>query len=124
MRAVAGSKKRERSRPSRGRPRTLRPRQFYEEVLNEAERLELERARELEGLDDEIALLRLRLRKALAEHPEDMQLMLKGVDMLVKAVSARYRLSKEARGDLADSLVGVLKGIGGQLYPEVFGDGQ
>ena len=48
--------------------------------------------------------------------------MAKGIDILVRAVNARYRLSRESREDLADNLAGVLRGVGGQLFPEGFGD--
>ena len=110
--------------PGRRAPRRrLSPRRFYEGVLGEAERLELSAARRLEGLDEEIALLRLRLRKALQEHPEDTQLMVKGIELLVKAVAAKYRLSPKARRDLADNLAQVIERVGGLLYPEGSGNG-
>ena len=93
-------------------------REFYAQALREAERPLLPQARELEGLDEEIALLRVRLCQALKEKPEDMELLLKGVGMLVRAVSARYRLSQKAEEDLYQSVLGVLRGIGDALFPE------
>lgn len=104
----------EESRPRR--PRSLRG--FYARAISEAERAVLEHAAEVEGLDEEIALLRSKLRQALAERPDDMDLLLKGIGLLVRAVSARYRLSGDAKQDLFDNLVGALKGIGEQLFPE------
>ena len=103
--------------------KTARRRQlkgFYQESLGEAEKWE--RAREMEGLDEEVALLRVRLKEALEERPEDMQLIAKGVDLLVKAVAAKYRLSPKAQRDLSDSIAGVVRGIGSVLYPEGFPD--
>jgi hypothetical protein len=95
---------------------------FYEKALSEAERAALPLARELRGLDEEIAVVRLRLRSALEQHPEDLTLMAKGVDLLVKALSARYRLSKDEKADLSAGIKGVLKEVGGKLYPEAIGD--
>jgi hypothetical protein len=95
-------------------------RDFYGSALDAAERIELEEASEIEGLDEEIAVLRMKLREVLSERPEDLQLMLRGIDLLVKAVSARYRLSKQAEENLADSLAGVIRGVGGVLMPEAF----
>ena len=46
--------------------------------------------------------------------------MLRGIELLVKAVSARYRLSKEAEEDLSESIAGVVRGVGGLLMPEAF----
>jgi hypothetical protein len=106
------------------RRRGGRLRSFYEEALSEAERLELEQAREVEGLDEEIAVLRVRLKRALREHPQDLALIAKGVDMLVKAVAARYRLSPKARRDLADNLAGLIEGIDNLLGREEGGQGQ
>jgi hypothetical protein len=93
---------------------------FYEEALTGAERLNLPEARQMEGLDEEIAVMRVRLKRALEERPEDMQLIAKGLALLVKAVAAKYRLSPKARKDLSDSIAGVVEGIGAALYPEEF----
>jgi hypothetical protein len=93
----------------RGRNRL---RSFYAEALTEAERLELARAQEVEGLDEEMAVLRVRLKRALQEHPQDLALIAKGVDMLVKAVAARYKLSPKARRDLADNLANLIESMG------------
>jgi len=94
----------------RGRSDSLR--NFYEDALTEAERLELPVAQEVEGLDQEIAVLRVRMKAALREHPEDLPLIAKGLEMLVKAVAARYRLSPKARRDLADNLSALLDNLG------------
>lgn len=93
---------------------------FYADALSQAERIRLPQARQIEGLDDEIALLRVRLGSLAAEHPENIELLLKGIGVLVRAVAARYRLSKKAENDLYQSVLGVLRGIGGALHPEGF----
>lgn len=90
---------------------------FYAQALSEAERVLIPEARELEGLDEEIALLRVKLSTALAEHPDNMPLMMRGVELLVKAVAAKYRLSKKSQDNLAEAIDGVLKEIGGALFP-------
>jgi hypothetical protein len=90
---------------------------FYGDALTEAEQLLLEEARRMEGLDEEIAVLRVRLRKALDERPEDLRLLTHGIDMLVKAVAAQYRLSPKARRDLAGHLTNLLNSLGDQLLP-------
>ena len=90
---------------------------FYAQALSEAERVLLPEAWEIEGLDEEIALLRVKLTRALEEQPDNMPLMLRAVDLLVKAVAAKYRLSKKSREDLADAINEVLKEIGIALLP-------
>ncbi len=93
---------------------------FYASALTELERSLLPEARKVEGLDEEIALLRVRLSRLLTEEPENTKLLLEGVRLLVGAVAARYRLSKKAEGDLYQNILGVLRGIGGALLPEGF----
>ena len=95
---------------------------FYGSALDAAERVELEEASDIEGLDREIALLRLKLREVLSKRPEDLQVMMRGIELLVKAVSARYRLSKQGEERLAESIDGVVRGVGGLLMPEAFAD--
>ncbi len=93
---------------------------FYGSALDKAERIALQHAENIEGIDSEIAVLRVKLRTALDKNKENLPLMLRGIDLLVKAVSARYRLSKKAGEDLSDSLAGVVQGVGGLLMPELF----
>jgi len=89
---------------------------FYERALSEAERVLIPEARKVEGLDDEIALLRVKLSTALAQNPDNMPLMMRGVELLVKAVAAKYRLSKKSQDNLAEAIDGVLKEIGAALF--------
>jgi hypothetical protein len=85
--------------------------------MSEAEQLLLEQARNMEGLDEEIAMLRVHLRKALEASPDDLRLLTLGVNMLVKAVAAQYRLSPKSRRDLSDHLSNLLNSLGDQLLP-------
>ena len=71
-------------------------RRFYEQALSEAERADLGLALEVDGFDEEIAALRLRLRSAMKEQAEDLPLMLRGMDVLRRMVASKYGLS---RGD-------------------------
>ena len=99
------------------------PGAFYEEALSQAEKVRLSRARRIQGLDEEIALLRVRLGGLAEEQPENIELLIKGIGMLVRAVSAKYRLSPKSEKDLYQSMLGVLQGVGSVLLPEGF-DGE
>jgi hypothetical protein len=92
-------------------------RSFYGSSLTEAERVELLKAAEVEGLDEDIAVLRVRLKTALRERPEDYALLVRGVSTLVRAVAAQYRLSPRASRDLADNLAAVLNRFGDLIVP-------
>jgi hypothetical protein len=75
----------------------LSRREFYGEVLTEAEKEALEVAREMEGLAEEAAVLRVKLREALDEEKVDLRLLKYGTDALVKVVAAQYRLSPKSK---------------------------
>ena len=100
------------------------PQEFYARALTKAERLRLSKAREVEGLDQEIALLRLRLQQLVEKHPDKVELLFKGVNLLLRAVTAKYRLSPKAHDDLAKSIYGVLENVGGAMGLEGFNGGQ
>ena len=85
---------------------------FYAEALSKAERMRLPKARKLEGIDEEIALLRVRLFQFAKDHPDQLDLLLKGVTLLVRAVATKYRLSPKAKKDLTESFEGIINGIG------------
>lgn len=104
-------------KPHRRTSRPPSPRTFYSDALTEAELLDLADALQMEGVDEEIAVLRVRLKTAVHEHPEDLKLLLQGVNMLVRAVATQYRLSPKARKDLADKLGDLLNSLGDQLLP-------
>ena len=90
---------------------------FYSDSLTEAERERLPAARRVEGLREEIAVLRVKLETALRAHPEDLRLLTHSVQTLVRAVATEYRLSPKARKDLADNFANLLNSLGDQLLP-------
>ena len=98
-------------------PEHVPPVRFYREAITEGERELFDAAGAVEGLQEEIAVLRTRLFTAVKEHPEDLRLLIYGVGMLVRAVAAEYRLSPKARRDLADHLAGVVNSLADQLVP-------
>jgi len=93
---------------------------FYEPSLSDEERRGFPEALRVEGLDQEIAVLRVRLRSVMEEYPERFDLQLQTVRLLVKAVAVKYRLSQKSEDDLYQNMLGVLRGIGGVIWPEAF----
>ena len=93
-------------------------RTFYGSSLTESERGDLLKAAEVENLEEEIAVLRVRLKTALKDHPEDYALLVRGVGILTRAVAAQYRLSPRASKDLSDNLASVLNRFGDLVLPD------
>src|SRR5436190_3237740 len=80
---------------------------FYELVLDEAEWALLEDAARIEGLDHEIAVLRLRiLRRLAADGAEGLDTG--DVELLIKAVRARHAIARRDAEDLTVAVAGVL----------------
>ncbi len=84
---------------------------FYSRVLDESERLDLESATQVEGIDEEIALLRVKIKSVLAHDPENIKLIMQAINSLARLVRTRYHISKEDKGGLKDAITNVLKDI-------------
>ena len=109
-----GSQTLNRVTPARGKAKT----NFYERALSEAEAEYLKRATNVDGLDQEIAVLRTKILTTLEEHPDDVVLLMKGIATLSRTLAARHRLGDKAGQDLFDNLVGTLRGLGEQIFPD------
>jgi hypothetical protein len=82
---------------------------FYGRVLAHEEQRALESARLVEGLDEDIALARTKLRAAAGQLPENAALVFKGLDTMARLHTARHRIAVRTADDLAESVAGVLK---------------
>ena len=103
--------------------RRRRAKSFYEGALDEAEKNSVQLAREVEGIDEEVALLRLRLRTVIAKKPEDFPLMLRGLEALRRLVEVRFRLGEEESEALAAELAQMRDELVRMYREEVAHDG-
>jgi len=81
---------------------------FYLPALDDVSALKLEEARGMQGLDEEIALLRLKLRELLQEQPGEVDLHLRAATVLANLVKVRYAVSKEEKKGLKEAITRVL----------------
>jgi type VI protein secretion system component VasF len=88
---------------------------FCEPVLDELDRPQFERALHVDGLDQEIAQLRLRLREGLRNRPDDTKLLHAGLRLLVQALLAQRRLSPTQAEHLSDAAIEVIEAFGASL---------
>jgi iron-sulfur cluster repair protein YtfE (RIC family) len=84
------------------------PRGFYSRALDEAERVELEEASHVEGIDEEIALLRVKLRELLEEQPERIDLHFEAANIIARLVKTRYQITREQKKSLKEAIQKVL----------------
>jgi hypothetical protein len=98
----------------RGAPKSnqnARKHGFYSKVLDEAERLDLELATGVEGIDDEIALLRVKIKSILAHDPDNVKLIMQATNTLARLVRVKYNISREDKKGLKEAIGNVLRDI-------------
>ena len=112
---------------------------FYASVVDDT--AALIEANEIEGVDEELALVRVRLLEAMfrnrdgcvragPDRPEaaacddktQYELMLKSVELIARMVASRYRMSPRRKQDLVDHIAGTLRALGDQFLPQAGGD--
>ncbi|MFC1924822.1 hypothetical protein ACFLXA_05630 [Chloroflexota bacterium] len=84
---------------------------FYAKALDEAEKLELAEAAGIEGLDDEIAVLRVKLRQLLEKHPERIDMHIQAASTLARLIRTRYKITAEEKKTLKEAIATVLKEV-------------
>jgi len=84
---------------------------FYSKVLDEAEKLDFEQATGVEGIDDEIALLRVKIKSLLEHDPENIKLIMQATNTLARLVRTRYNISKEDKKGLKEAIGNVLRDV-------------
>jgi uncharacterized protein YjcR len=84
---------------------------FYSKVLDREEQLDFEQATRVEGLDDEIAILRVRIKSILRHNPDNIKLIAQATNALAKLVSTRYNISKKDKKGLKEAINNVLKDV-------------
>ena len=90
---------------------------FYSLALAE----ELEAAGELEGLDGEIAVLRVKIKEILEKDPSNVELILKAAATLSRLVKTKYQITPEEKATLKDAIKSVLTDIAVPLVLKVAG---
>lgn len=81
-------------------------------VLIEAEALDFETASKTEGLDDEIALLRVKIKELVKRDPENIELIMQATNMLAKLVKARFSMTKKQEKNLGQAIKNIIRDIG------------
>ena len=84
------------------------PRGYYRQALDEAEKIEFEEASQVEGLDEEIALLRLKLRELVQRQPDRIDRHLEAANIIARLVKTRYQISQEQKKSLKEAITKVL----------------
>ena len=84
---------------------------FYSRVLDEAEQLDFELASGVNGIDDEIALLRVKIKSVVEKDPENIKLIMQATNTLANLVKTRYKITKEQKKGLKEAIGNVLRDV-------------
>jgi hypothetical protein len=84
---------------------------FYSHVLDEDEQRDFEMATEVEGIDEEIALLRVKIKSLVRRDPQNLRLIMQAITTLSKLVTTKYNIHKDDKQGLKEAIGNVLKDI-------------
>jgi hypothetical protein len=115
----------EKARRKRGAPKgnqNARKHGFYSKVLDEAEQLDFELAKGVDGIDGEIALLRVKIKSLLENDPENIKLLMRATESLARLIKTKYNISKEQKQGLKEAIGNVLRDIAIPLGIKVIGN--
>ncbi len=105
------SAKAERKRGAPKGNQSARKHDFYVKVLDEAEQLDFELASGVEGIDGEIALLRVKIKSILEDEPENIRLIMQMTNALERLVKTRYNITREQKKGLKEAIGNVLRDV-------------
>jgi hypothetical protein len=84
---------------------------FYSKVLDEAEKIDFEIAAGVEGIDDEIAMLRVKIKSVLEKDPGNINLIMQATNALAGLVKTNYQITREQRKGLREAIGNVLRDV-------------
>jgi hypothetical protein len=84
---------------------------FYRQLLDDTEKALIEKAIVVEGIDEEIALLRVKLNQLVVNHPENLELALAVANTITRMVRTKYNISKEQKKSLKEAITRVITDI-------------
>jgi hypothetical protein len=85
---------------------------FYLKILDETERFDFEKANGIEGIDEEIALLRLEIKKAIAGGEDrNLLLLVKAAGALERLIRTRYQITASQRKGLKEAIQNVIRDV-------------
>ena len=94
----------------RGKQKARKP-NFYSRVFSEAEQIDFELASGVNGIDDEIALLRVEIKSILKNEPQNVKLIVNATNALERLIRTKYKISKEQRKGLKEAIGNVLRDV-------------
>jgi hypothetical protein len=91
---------------------------FYSDVLDKDQKQHLKEAGDLKGINEEIKLLRLKLRTVIERDPENIRLISQAATTLARLVRTRHHIGDDEKDDLAQTVRKCINDFAEQgIYP-------
>jgi hypothetical protein len=84
---------------------------FYSPLLDAEEQRDFSQAIMVEDIDEEIALLRVKLKSVVRHDPDNIKLIMQASESLARLLLAKYNLSKSDKKSLKTAIGNVLREI-------------
>ena len=85
---------------------------YYSRIFDEAERYDFNAAADVEGIDEEIALLRLEIKNAISGDDErNLLLLVKAAGALDRLIRTRYQITAAQRKGLKEAITNVVNDV-------------
>ena len=85
---------------------------FYSRVLDEVEKLDFDTASGIDGIDEEIALLRVEIKRAIASGDDRvLRVLVQATNALERLVRTRYKITAQQRTGLKEAITTVLRDV-------------
>lgn len=101
-------------RNTRGAPQgnqNARKHGFYSKVLDAEEQQDFESATEVDGIDDEIALMRVKIKSIIRHDPDNYKLIMQAINSLAKLLRTRFNIGKRDKDGLKEAIFNVLRDV-------------
>lgn len=82
---------------------------FYSKVLTQAQMMDFCLAADVDGIEDEIRLLRVKIKSLLVNEPDNFRLIIQATETLARMVKIAYKLDRQSKNRLLESIRGVIR---------------
>ncbi len=82
---------------------------FYSKVMDAAEKRNFTVANDIDGIDDEITVMRVKIRNMLAKDPENIKILMAAATILAGLLKARADLNKGQKKGFKESFGRMIK---------------
>lgn len=84
---------------------------FYSRHLDAQEQADFEAAVLVEGVDEEITLLRIKIQRLLRRDPDNVTLIVKATNTLARLMLTRFNIRKEDKQGVREAIAAVLREV-------------